>query len=248
MEEIKAPKVTVMPARAARGVRRPIVSKGGSVVVEVEQAVRAMGPALRPWEATGSIDVEQLAVWAFRDQRAHRHAGAGLNAIEAYAEGITVYGRTSDGTGALADIEHLGCRIDRRVGITRDMVHPVAEAVAVLSLDIVGGELVRMMGTLGGRPDGWIEPERWYRPVVWIRYGEEGQWERTGPGNSPRITRVIPTVTREEIERRRGEYVLWWEALDTLAWQLSMRALGFSVLHPSAPREPWLVSRPEVRR
>lgn len=239
MEESKAPKVTLLPARAARGVRRPIVSKGGPVLIEVEEVVRSAGPAARPWESDGSIDVEDLVVWAFRDQKAHRHAAHGLSAIEASAEGLVTYGRTTDGCGALADMESMGCRIDRRVGFARDVIHPAAEVVAVLVSDLVGGNMVRLMGELGGRPDGWVEPVRWFRPVVWVKHGEEGQWERTGPGNSVRVTYVMPTITREELARRRGEYTAWWQALDELAWQLSTRALGFVVRSPSAPRTPW---------
>src|SRR5690349_19980021 len=141
-------------------------------------APRSKGPSDRPWEGAGSIEVEQLVVWAFREQKADRFAGVGLYSAEASADGIVMTGRSSDGCGALADIEHLGCRIDRRKGIIKDQVHPAAEAVAVITAEIKGGELVRHYGRLGGRPDGWAEPERWYRPVVWKTYGEEGQWER----------------------------------------------------------------------
>lgn len=241
MDKEEAPKVTVLPPRAAHGVRRPLVGKRGRVRIDVEQAVRQTGPAARPWEATGSIGVEALVVWAFRDQKAHRHAGVGLHRIEASVSGLEPSGRSSDGCAAIADIEHMGCRIDRSSVTVRDTVHPAAEAVAGELLDIEDGDLVRFFGTLGGRPDGWAEPVRWYRPVVWVTYGVEGQWERNDSGGSrARLTRVIPTVTLAELARRRGEYERWWEALDALAWRLSMRALGFAVLRPDAPRAPWL--------
>lgn len=233
--------MTMLPARPARGLGRPIVSRHGTVRVEPSDVPpRSHGPAARPWEPEGAIDVEQLVVWAFRDQKADRFAGVGLHSIEASVEGLEPRGRSADGCGALADIEHLGCRIDRRVGIVRDEIHPAAEAVAVLAAEVEGGDLVRFYGRLGGRPDGWAEPSRWWRPVVWVKVGEEGQWERTGRGNSPRYCRIIPTVTRAELIRRRLAYLRWWEALDTLAWRLSMRALGFTVLHSSAPPAPWL--------
>jgi hypothetical protein len=238
MDRNEEREVVKLPARRARGLGRPIVGKVGPVRVEVMPA-RSKGPSARPWEPLGAIDVEQLVVWAFRDQKADRHAGVGLHRIEANVAGLEPRGRSSDGCAALSDIEHLGCRIDRRAGLVRDLVHPVAEAVAVEASALAGGELLRFYGRLGGRPDGWAEPQRWYRPVVWVKPGEEAQWERTGRGNSPRFCRVIPTVTREDIVRRRATYSCWWEALDRLAWTLSMRALGFVVSAPAAPREPW---------
>lgn len=243
MDRDQEPKVTRLPAGRARGLGRAIVSKGSSVSIEVDVAPRSAGPAARPWEPAGSIDVEQLVIWAFRDQRADRQAHVGMHRIEIEAAGgisSVYYGRSSDGSAAIADIQHLGCRIDRRVGIVSDAVHPAASAVEALSHAIDDGDLVRFHGALGGRPDGWKEPERWYRPVVWVKHGEEAQWERTGRGTSPTFCRVIPTITREELARRRETYARWWEALDQLAWRLSTRALGFVVRPPSAPRTPWL--------
>ena len=237
------PKVTKLPARAAHGARKPIVSRGGPSLVEIEVARRPLGPGARPWEATGSIEVEQLVIWAFRDQRAHRHAGSGLHAIEAEVLGLEANGRSGDGCAVISDIQHMGCRIDRGGARIKDHVHPAAELVAVLVDEIEGGDLVRRFGTLGIRPEGWREPERWFRPTVWVKVGEEGQWEwenegRGGRGN--RLTRVIPTITREELARRRDEYAAWHEALDQMAWRLSMRALGFAVSGPAAPARPWL--------
>jgi len=240
MDKNKAPRVTVVRAARARGLGRAMVSHSGKPIADVVDVVpMSKAPPMRPWEATGSIEVEQLAIWAFRDQKADRFASLGLFAIEAQAEGLQVGGRSGDGCGALAEIENLGCRIDRQSGAIRDIVHPAAEAVAVAVHEIEDGEMVRFHASLGGRPDGWKDPVRWYRPVVWIKYGEEGQWERTGRGTSPRFTRIIPTVTRSELARRRITYLRWWEALDRLHWQLSMRALGFTVLPPAAPVAPW---------
>ena len=246
MDKSKAVVVTKVPDGRARGLGRPVVSTSGRVRIEQgELPPRSRGPAARPWEPAGSIDVEDLVIWAFRDQHADRHASVGLHYIEAEAEGLDHYGRSSDGCAALSDIENLGCRIDRSVGIRRDLVHPAAEAVAVLVGEIDGGDLVRYHGRLGGRPGDWAPPVRWWRPVV-VKPNGEAQWERTGPGNSPRFCRIIPTITREELLRRRLTYVRWWEALDQLAWRLSMRALGFTVLPPAAPQAPW-DDQPEAR-
>lgn len=241
MEEGKTVVTKVAPGRA-RGLVRPIVSrKGASVTFDV--APRSTQPLARPWELSGAIDVEQLAAWAFGLQRADRHAGVGLHVLEAAVDGHAYAGRSQDGCGALADMEHLGCRIDRSAGIVRDMVHPAAEAVAVLAHEVEGGELVRHFGRLGVRPAGWAERPRWV-PLVWVRYGELAQSEREGPGRGPpNVTRVIMTVTPDELQARRDTYRLWWEALDRLAWLLSTKRLGFIVQRPAAPAEPWLQSR-----
>lgn len=225
----------MLPPRSAKGVRRPIVRAAAVATVSPDWA----GLKARPWAATGSIEVEALAVWAYRDQRVDRHARSGMYAAEASAAGYEPRGSSNDGCAAIADIAHMGARIDRGQGLVRDLVHPAADAVAVALEGIEGGEIVARHALLGGRPGGWAEPERWYRPVVWVKPGVEGQWERTGRGTSPTFCRVIPTVTREELARRRAGYARWWEALDLLAWKLSFRAMGFSVGRPIAPQEPW---------
>lgn len=231
--------VTKLPAGRARGLGRPVVSRKGSML-SIDVAPRSTQPSARPWEETGSIDVELLAAWAFGAQRADRHAGVGLHVLEAGIDGVSYRARSQDGCGALSDMENLGCRVDRSHGIVRDSVHPAAEAVAVLVGEVEGGELVRHYGRLGVRPDGWAERPRWV-PLVWVKYGVLAQSEREGPGRgAPNVTRIIMTVTPEELERRRATYRRWWEALDRLAWLLSSKRLGFTVLRPSAPRAPWL--------
>jgi hypothetical protein len=199
----------------------------------------APGPSLRPWEAEGSIDVEQLAIWAFMVQRADRYVGVGLYAAEASAAGCEPRGRSTDGCAALGDIANLGCRISVGVVVTPN-VHPVADLVASLCEDIEDGGLVSFHAGLGGRPDGWRKPERLFRPVLWKVEGQLAQSERSGRGNSPMITRVMPVTTWAEIYRRRDLYGRWWEALHQLSWRLSMRALGFVIRPPSAPQAPWL--------
>lgn len=226
-------KVRIVTAGAARGVvvRRP---RGGGHLVRNQG-----GPAARPWAASGSIDVEALAVWAYRDQRVDRHATRGLHAIEAMAAGHFVAGSSSDGCAALAAIAHMGCRVDNPGMIISDDVHPAADAVASELLLIEGGGAVAFHARSAGQPSGWAPPKRWYRAALWVEPWVEAHWERTGPGTSSRFCRIIETTTWDEIERRRAEYRAWWDALDLLAWRLSMRAMGFIVLRPSAPREPW---------
>lgn len=193
----------------------------------------------RPWEAQGWVDVEALAIWAYRDQKVERFATVGMHAIEIEASGLHAGGRSTDGCAAIADINHMGCRIDYSGRMVRDVVHPAAEIVAALLAEIENGRGVIFHARTGVRPEGWREPKRWYRAEVWVKIGEEAMVERTGRGTSPTFCRVIPTVTREDLARRRLEYLNWWGALDQLAWELSKVRLGFAVRSPSAPQAPW---------
>lgn len=234
--------VTVLPTRAARGVKRPSISKGQASFVEHGMARREIGPVDRPWAATGMIDVEALVIWALRDQRADLQHRAGLHQIEAEMLGFEASGRSSDGCAAIADIHHMGGRVDWGGAKLRDLVHPAAELIAQLVTEVEGGDRLQYYGRLGVRPDGWQEPVRWYRPVVWVKEGKLGQWEFDDEGGRRRnrLTRVIPTITRAELGRRRVAYAEWWEGLRRMAWRLSANALGFSVTGPEAPRAPWL--------
>jgi len=198
-----------------------------------------IAPLARPWDGRGWVEVEQLAIWAYRDQKVRRFATVGLHAIELEASGLEPRGRSADGCAVIADINHMGCRIDQSGRMVRDVVHPVAEVVAALLAGIDHGRRVVFHAETGGRPDGWAEPKRWYRAAVWVKHGVEAQTERTGRGTSPTFCRVIPTMTREELARRRLEYLAWWAALDQLAWELSKVRLGFVVRPPVAPQAPW---------
>lgn len=191
----------------------------------------------RPW-ANGAVEVEELAVWAFRDQMVDRFQTAGLHAIEAAFAGFEPRGSSTDGCAAMARIGHMGCRLDAGSGRIKDTVHAAAEVVASLLGSIEGGRLVSFHARTGGRPAGWAMPDRRFRPVMWVKPGLEAAWERTDDGRG-RFTPLIWLGSDADVAACRREYALWWSALDTLAWRLSAKALGFTVLRPTAPREPW---------
>lgn len=227
------PIVSVVAPGPARGVtvRRP---RGGGQLVRDQG-----GPAARPWQATGSIDVEQLAVWAYRDQRVDRTPFAGMHTIEVEASGGLRSSWSSDGCAALAQIAHMGCRVETYGSIVHHDIHPVAEEVAAVLDGIEHGGRVAYFARNAGRPEGWQMPDRFYRAVDWVE-----PWVEAAPvtyRGKPIYCEIIRTASSEEVGRRRDEYEAWWCALDMLAWRLSMRALGFVVLPPSAPRRPWSV-------
>lgn len=208
---------------------------------EVRQAREGIGPAARPWVRTGSIDVEQLAQWAYGVQMVDRFERVGLHAIEAEAAGYEVTRSSADGVGQLMQIEHLGCRIDRSSGLVSDSVHPAALAVAAALRDIEHGDRVRFHAQAGTRPVAWVEPERKARASFWVKEWQEAMVEYQGPGRKGAYCPVIIVWDSKRAAWGRADYAQWWEALAELAWRLSTRALGFTVTGPIAPAEPWKV-------
>ncbi len=208
---------------------------------EVKQAREALANPMRPWERTGSIDVEQLAAWAYGSQMVERFERVGLHAIEAAASGFEPSGYSADGVGQLMAIEHLGCRIDRGGARISDAVHPVAYAVAAAlsQLEHDRADIVRRFARVGIRPSAWVEPAHKVRPRVWAKPGEKAQVEYQGPGRKGAFCSVIIVWDGQRQEWGRREYSTWWNGLADLSFRLSMRALGFTVTGPAAPAEPW---------
>lgn len=209
------------------------IIRSGSVQAS-QHAVRA-----RPWEATGSVDVEVLAHWAYADQMVERFASVGLHALEAQAAGFEPHGRSACGVARMIDIGNLGCAIDVS-GPVRDAVHAVAYAVerCVGGLD-VGADIVKHHARLGSRPTQWQKPEVLVRPAYYAADGVSAQVEYQGPGKKGGFCSVVYTWDSAREQFGRATYLRWWDGLDALAWECSKRALGFTVTSPAAPREPW---------
>ena len=209
------------------------IIRSGSVQAS-QHAVRS-----RPWEATGSVDVEALVHWAFADQMVERFASVGLHSVEAMAAGFEPHGRSACGVARMIDIGNLGCAIDVS-GPVRDAVHAVAYAVerAVGTL-AVGADIVKHHARLGTRPTGWRPPERMVRPAFYAADGVSARVEYEGPGKKGAFCSVIYCWDAERERLGRSTYLRWWDGLDALAWECSKRALGFTVSGPAAPREPW---------
>lgn len=206
---------------------------------EVALAHEGIGARARPWERTGSMDVELLAQWAYGVQMVDRFETAGLHRIEAMAAGYEPVAISADGVGQLMQIEHLGCRIDRGGVSVSDVVHPVALALAGALRDITNGERVRHHALSGTRPVHWVPPRDKVRAAIWVKEGVEAMVEYQGPGRKGAYCPIIITWDAKREAWGRGEYTKWWEALAELAYRLSARALGFVVTGPDAPAEPW---------
>jgi hypothetical protein len=209
------------------------IIRSGSVQA-AQHALRA-----RPWEATGSVDVEALVHWAYADQMVERFASVGLHAVEAVAAGFEPHGRSACGVARMMDIGNLGCAIDVS-GPVRDAVHSVAYAVERTTGRLgQATETVRHFARLGSRPTSWRPPERWVRPAFYAADGVTAQVEYEGPGKKGAFCSVVYTWDSVREQFGRATYLRWWDGLDALAWELSKMALGFTVTAPMAPREPW---------
>lgn len=196
--------------------------------------------APRPWERTGSIDVELLAQWAYGAQMVDRFERAGLHAIEAAAAGFEQSGYSACGVGQLMEINHLGCRVDRGHGIVRDTCHAAAYALACELAFVEHGTRVRFHAQSATRPVGWVEPLRKARASYWVKPWEVAAVEYQGPGRKGAYCPIIIIWDKQREAWAREEYSKWWAALSDLAWRLSQRALGFTVTGPAAPAQPWL--------
>ncbi|MEO5586076.1 MAG: hypothetical protein ABIQ81_00115 [Novosphingobium sp.] len=207
---------------------------------DIDQAREALpSPGRRPWERTGSVDVEVLASWAYGVQMVDRFEQAGLHAIERAASGFEPSALSACGVGQLMQINHLGARIDRSGGIVRDDCHPAALAVAACVGLCEQGRKVRHHALSGVRPSAWVSPEHKVRPTVWVKQGEVAQVEYQGPGRKGGYCQVIIAWDAKREAWGRDDYRQWWAGLHQLTWQLSRRALGFTVTGPAAPAEPW---------
>lgn len=218
-----------MLRKTGAGVAVNGVASDGARLSEAELRLRA-----RPWEATGSVAIDVLVVWALVQQRAG-NVVAGLHQLEAQAEGFAWQERTM--LAQVEQMEALGCRIDVS-GAGRELVHPAAEAVAAAVALAPGGERIARCAREGA-PGGWWLPERWLVPMRWEEPGVRAMWQWGERNNVGKHCPLVRVASVDSVERAREEYVGWWDDLMLLAWTLGARALGFALLPPSVAREPW---------
>lgn len=192
-----------------------------------------------PWQATGSVDVEVLARWAYGAQMVDRFERSGLNAMERAISGFEPSGYSACGVGQLMQIAHLGARIDRGGAIVSDAVHPAALALALALGQVENGKRVRFHALAGTRPALWDYATGQWEPVAWVKPGKVAEVEYEGPGRKGGYCRVVQVWDHARKDFGRADYGLWWQALADLAWALSSRALGFVVTGPAAAARPW---------
>lgn len=178
--------------------------------------------------ARQSMDIEDLTIWALRDQ------GLGwVGKEQAPREDL------SD-LGTIIDENHTGSHPSISLWSDDDAMHV---KMAIDQLPIEARLLVVQYGRAGLRPD-WVEEG--YGSIQQLR-DSRGRlrwiWDdpvnRTG-GKRPLLGFV--GEQRENVDFHRAQYRLWWHALDDIVQPLNNVMLKHLATGPAVPREPWAES------
>lgn len=207
-----------------------------------------MRAARTPTAARQPIDVEQLLVWTYRDQRADVviRRGAGLHTLEALADGVEVTTTSACGCASVARIAELGVRVDSS-GRDAGALHPDAEvihlAVMQLTEKLAGLPLWRLVihhASMNERPDpmvGVVPRPRPYRHPVNGEVRIEGKDRNGRYGYCP----ISYQPSDASIRAAREEYAAWHACLVWLVETLRIdpRLTRWHPMPPAAPAEPW---------
>lgn len=185
-----------------------------------------------------AIDVEDLVVWAFRDQK-----------IEAVARGLRPGTPTWSADSSLAEVLALGTRVDTTSAGARFVaIHCKEDAAVVfdaaMALPAEARMLVVKHGRTGTRPE-WHEegPGEWVQPLD--RHGEPKKlWrdpakQRGFLGYAPKeLDGTHPNI----VEEARRAYCVWWLGLTDMVELLNQPLVGLNehIAHrPLAATPPW---------
>jgi hypothetical protein len=199
-----------------------------------------------PWIKTGSICIDDLVAWAYRDQRVMDHKTVlTLNEGERAAGNYFVKGSTRDGTADIERSQELGVRVDGG-GIT-SAVHPYAEAIGDI-VEMLSRELRALVishGLKGTRPDDGTDDRPRYRPLNWeiegkksmtLTYRKDGGAKRVT--NIP-YTPVYVTNTADEVALKRDIWTNWVTGLALIADELKNCELPFLIFDIAEGAAPW---------
>jgi hypothetical protein len=207
----------------------------------VAQTVRASALQRQP------IDIEDLLVWTYRDQRADVviERGIGLHGLEAAADGVPSFQVSACGCAAVARIGELGVRVDqhgRGAGALDEDAELVHRAVMRLTDRVQGlprWRLVIQNAARGERPDAMVTAVP--RPVALLQ--RDGRpvvnWSDKGKRYGSCPVEYAPSAAL--ILAAQAEYAAWHSALMLLALHLqSERLVRWFPLRPAASPRPWL--------
>lgn len=227
--------------------------------------------------AKAIIDVEDLLVWAYRDQRIDRMIMAKEKApteLSSYAAGFGAFRMmaelgfiiASTGDSSMTDaIAEDAQRINAAVLSLSDMFLEVdAEGVRVWDRQDEEAEGFRIRQTARGyevrRPDGFVRPvTQAVTSILLILHARNATRPECHlgwlPGRPTRIDargrRVVDhdaaEITADEVSEARAQYHVWRTALIALAASLEDRLELFTVTGPRAPEAPWLTYSGPVR-
>ncbi|MCW5722051.1 MAG: hypothetical protein KIS86_13000 [Devosia sp.] len=184
-----------------------------------------------------AVDVEELVVWAFRDQK-----------IEAVARGMMPGMPTWSADSSMAEVLALGTRVDTSSAGSRLVaIHCKEDAAvtfdAVMALPGEARMLVVKHGRTGTRPE-WHEegPGEWVQPLD--KHGQPKKlWrdpakQRGYLGLAPlELVGTHPAI----VDEARRAYCVWWLALGDLVEMLNgPNGLADHVARrPKAATPPW---------
>jgi len=187
-----------------------------------------------------AVDVEDLVVWAFRNQK-----------IEAVARGMMPALPTWSSDSSLAEVLALGTKVDTTSAGSRFVaLHCKEDAAvifdAVMALPKEAQMLVVMHGRNGTRPEWHAEgPGEWVQPLdkkgrpkkLW----RDPAKQRGYLGLAPKVlVGTHPAV----VEEARRAYCVWWLGLCDLVDLLNGPdgLVEHCALRPRDARPPWFVS------
>lgn len=182
-----------------------------------------------------AMDVEDLVIWAFRDQK-----------IEAVAARLMPSGLQPSPESCLAQILALGCRVDTPSAGARHVAvqcHEDAAVIydAVMALPPEAWLLVIKHARNATRPD-WIEegPGRWIDQV-----DKEGNPKKqyldphTKRGFIGYAPPLLEGIDPTEVEEARRAYDVWRYALVDLVPLLNAEMVDHEAIGPAVAPRPW---------
>lgn len=208
------------------------------------------------------MDVVDLLVWVYRDQKADRVDGRGIGLFEgervadaADRGRVALPGAGRTMTAVVGEIATVGCRIDR-IGYDTGQLHPIAERVNEL-VERIGAPASGLLVHYGRRAE--------YPPAYDLRVELTPAWRgrpkyrQDGKPDERHVLRIYDK-TRNAIGCRlelrpqnsmigdlQQDYRLWYGGLLAVVdrWrQLADRAGRLFVTGPIVPAEPWLRTAP----
>ncbi|MBS7789262.1 hypothetical protein KTR66_04615 [Roseococcus sp. SDR] len=208
----------------------------------VAQSARASALQRQP------IDIEDLLVWTYRDQRADVviERGIGLFDQEGEADGLVRQRSSACGVLAVARNALLGWRVDgggRSAGGLHEDAELVHRAVMQLTGRVQGlphWRLVIQNAARAERPDAMVREVP--RPVP--RMHRDGrvlvEWSDKGKRYGTCPVEYAPSAAL--ILAAQAEYTAWHSALMllALALQVERKLTRWFPLRPAAPATPWL--------
>lgn len=205
------------------------------------------------------MDIEDLLVWAYRDQKVGAVLGGGprIKPVPGAPEPEPM-GRSADGVLTMERIGALGCVVRGGGGAWGGSAEVARDAEVVFRAveDLVGGEapvlraLLRRHAEAGTAPD-WVPQPRprcfalrgTYVDGRGLRQANELVSDRaSGLGDRPCWAEVGYRDTPEQVAEKRRIYLAWWEGLHVLAayFQTYPTLLqAYVVTGPSRPVAPW---------